>query len=194
TRDVVESSIYLNDIKITLQDTAGIRSTTDDTIEQEGIKKSLESIDNADIILLVLDGTKDISEQEDQFKDLINKPNLIKVISKGDINNNHNGLLISAINNDIRLLIDSIITYIENNVFNINDNNNALLITQNQIDVFKELDTKLELASQEAKNGGTADVVALELEYALKLLGKVIGKEIDNSYIQQLFSNFCLGK
>ncbi|NQX83313.1 MAG: tRNA uridine-5-carboxymethylaminomethyl(34) synthesis GTPase MnmE, partial [Mycoplasmataceae bacterium] len=109
TRDIIESIIYVDGIKITLQDTAGIKNETNDPIEQEGIKRSINSINNSDIIIHLLDGTKNLNKQKKLFKYLLdNKRNkLIEVISKSDLITN-SGLTISAINNTIEPLLNKI--------------------------------------------------------------------------------------
>ncbi len=194
TRDIVESIIYIDGVKVTLQDTAGIRSETNDLIEQEGINRSIKSIENSDIVIMILDGTKDLDIQRNDFKNMIKDRNkLIEVVSKADIKQN-NGINISAINNDIEPLLDAIKIFIKNNIFDNENNNNALLITQNQIDIFNQIKNNLESSIQFIDNNLTADIVAFELEDSMKNLGKVVGKEINQDYLTNLFASFCIGK
>ena len=197
TRDVVESTIYLDGIKITLQDTAGIRNETNDLIEKEGISRSLNSIKNSDIVLLLLDGTKDLNNQRIIFKDIIekNKSKLIQVKTKSDISSTDlNFVNISSLNNDIEHLINAINIFVKENIFDIDKNNNSLLITQNQVDQFTKISDSLNSAINFIEYGETPDVVLFEIEIAMKHLGKIIGKEIDQDYLSNLFSSFCIGK
>lgn len=195
TRDIVESSVYINGVKITLQDTAGIRKETDDKIEKIGISKSIEAINNSDIILFLIDGTKPIDKQRKIFKDILsnNKDKVIEVFTKSDLKKNK-GLSISATEGDINNLLDSINKFIKDFVFDIDKNNNALLITQNQINKFNEVSNSLKIVSKGIENNETIDLIAFELENSMKILAYMLGKEINQEYILNLFSNFCVGK
>ncbi len=195
TRDVIDSTTFIDGVKVTLQDTAGIRSATDDVIEQEGIKRSLTTIDNADIVLVLLDGVKDLNEQRKFFKDITDKHSnkIIEVITKADIKPNE-GINISNDEESLELLLDAIKTFIKENVFDEDKNDRALLITQNQVDNFSSILNSIEIALGFIKADETPDVVAFELEQSMKQLGKIIGKEIDQNYLTDLFANFCIGK
>ncbi len=195
TRDIVESQIYINGLKVTLQDTAGIRNETNDKIEQEGINRSIKSINESDIVIVIIDGIKDLNEQRENFKKLLkgNENKVIEVISKSDIKNN-DGINISALNNDIDQLLDKINLFVMNNIFDNDKNNNSLLITQNQVDIFSQINLSLEIAIAFIKSGETADIVAFELENSMKILGKILGKEINQQYLSNLFASFCIGK
>ncbi len=195
TRDVVESITYINGIKATLQDTAGIRSKTDDTIEQEGIRRSIETIEKADIVLVLLDGTKSLEEQRGYFKEINDKHSnkIIEVITKADVTT-HEGINVSNEHESLTPLLNEIEKFVKENVFDEEINKNSLLITQSQIDNFNSILNSLDIAIGFIKNNETPDVVAFELENSMKQLGKVIGKEIDQDYITNLFANFCIGK
>lgn len=195
TRDVIDSITYLDGLKVTLQDTAGIRSNTDDVIEKEGIKRSLDTIDKADIVLVLLDGTKDIQEQRDFFTDISNKYSnkILEVITKADIKSN-NGINISNSEESLIPLLDAITKFVKENVFDEDKDEKSLLITQSQIDNFSSILNSLEIAIGFIKHNETPDVVAFELEQSMKQLGKIIGKQIDQNYLTDLFANFCIGK
>lgn len=192
TRDVVDSITYIDGLKVTLQDTAGIRNETNDIIEMEGIKRSLKTIEEADIVLILIDGTDDINKQRDEFKDIYSNKS-IEIITKADIKKNE-GLNISSKDNSYLKILDAIKEFVKENVFDENKNTNSLLITQSQVDNFSSVKNSLEIALAFIKANETADVVAFELENSMKLLGKIIGKEIDQDYLTNLFASFCIGK
>lgn len=195
TRDVVESTTYIDGIKVTLQDTAGIRSETDDIIEKEGIRRSLKTIDEANIVLVLVDGSKDLNTQREEFKNITDKYSnkVIEVITKSDLVK-HDGLNISYEDKNLDILLDSIKEFVKHNVFDEEKDTNTLLISQSQVDNFNSILESLSIATSLINNGETADVVAFELENSMKKLGKVLGKEIDQDYITNLFANFCIGK
>ena len=70
TRDIVDSTLYIDGVKVTIKDTAGIRKKTDNAIEREGINRSINTAKESDIVLLLLDGTKDKEEQKKEFIDI----------------------------------------------------------------------------------------------------------------------------
>ncbi len=195
TRDVVESSIFIDGIKVTLQDTAGIRSETDDQIEHEGINRSKKTLNESDINLFLIDGTKDIQEQRELFSPLlVDKEKVIEVITKSDLVKHEEGINISSNDENNNLLLDQISEFIKTNIFDSSINKNSLLITQSQIDNFKIINESLGVALNFIKRDETPDVVAFELENSMKQLGKVIGVEINQDYLTNLFANFCIGK
>lgn len=190
TRDVVEASIYLNDVKVTFQDTAGLRRTKN-FIEKKGVKKTYEVLEKADIIISIEEKTNRLDFIK--FKKYEHK--LIKVMNKKDLSkfNNKNYINISVKNNDIFELKKEITNFIKKKII-IKEDDNAILITQNQITKFNEVLSNIVNAIEIISKGYNADIVAFEIEQILKKLGIIIGKEIDQNYIANLFSSFCLGK
>ena len=196
TRDIVESTMYLDGVKVTFQDTAGIRKTTLNKIEKIGIEKAYDSIELSDIVINIFDGTKSINRQKEIFKSIIKEysDKIIEVISKSDIKeNNSYPINISAKNNDISDLLEEVKKFIRNNIFD-NENNNALLITQNQVDNFSSVLLKVKSSISYINQNETSDIVLFELETAMKLLGSMIGEKIDQDYMDNLFAGFCIGK
>lgn len=196
TRDIVESTMYIDGIKVTFQDTAGIRKNTRDKIEKEGIKRTHDSMKKADVILKVIDGSKSIAEQEKFFKEIDKdfSKKIINVFSKSDIKKHTSKKIsISARYNDIDKLVDSLKKFIRENIYDSN-NNNALLITQNQVDNFTSILEKLENSLLLISKNETSDIFAFELETAMKELGAIIGEKIDQNYMTNLFASFCIGK
>ncbi len=190
TRDVVESSILLNDVKVTLQDTAGLR-TTDDSVEQQGIKKTLETLETADIIIAVEEPSEKLNYSDLEKFD----SKIIKVMNKKDLVDldNDEYITTSALNKDINELIIKISDYIKNNLKNINFKN-AILITSNQVNNFEKILSHIKKAISMLKDNFSIDVVALEIETIIKELGAILGIVVDQDYTSNLFASFCLGK
>ncbi len=195
TRDVVDSTIFIDGIKVTIKDTAGIRKETNDLIEQEGINRSIKTAKDSDIVLLLIDGTDDLDLQRDEFKEITNDTNekLIEIITKADIKKNE-GLNISTKDDSYKKVLDAITNFVKENVFDEDRNKNSMLITQSQIDNFILINSSLQSALAFINANETEDVIAFELENAMKILGKIIGKEIDQDYLTNLFASFCIGK
>ncbi|BDU67378.1 MAG: tRNA modification GTPase MnmE [Candidatus Tyloplasma litorale] len=196
TRDVIESITYIDGLKVTLQDTAGIRNGTIDLIEKEGIRRSKKTINDANIVILLLDGTKELNFQRELFKEVYEKYNfkLIEVLTKSDIIKHKKTLNISNKKETLIPLLNKIKEFVKFNIYDDDKDNNSLLISQSQIDNFNFIKHSLSNAINFIQYGETADVVLFELENSMKLLGKIIGKEIDQNYLTNLFANFCIGK
>ncbi|BDV03807.1 MAG: tRNA modification GTPase MnmE [Candidatus Hepatoplasma scabrum] len=199
TRDVVESSIYLKNHLITFQDTAGLRKFGN-KVEKIGIKKSFNTLKNADIIILLIDGTKSVNKQLNNFKEIISNYSnkIITVLNKKDQLKknklNDNLLKISAKENNILELEKAIIKYIETKLIAKFTIEEAILITDNQINNFKNINEKLTNIIKMIDENYQEDIISFEIEIILRDLYKILGKELDEDYIYQLFSTFCIGK
>ncbi len=196
TRDVIEAQLYISGIKVTFQDTAGIRES-DDFIENEGIKRSFKILENADIVLFMLDATKDIAIQEKKFHNEFKRYNnkLIKVLNKKDlIKGTHlNEIVISAKNNDINSLVIFLEKYINENIINFNEDE-SILISNSQLERFKEIKIKIIGIIEMVNAGYPEDILYYEFNEIIKQLYIIIGKEIDEDYFTNLFKDFCIGK
>ena len=191
TRDVVESQILIDGHKITLQDTAGIRDSND-SIELMGINKSKFTSQNCDILIKLFDPKINIEEQKKEFKKFnIENKNSINVITKNGSYKNY--ITVNAKDEEVHNLLDEISKNIKDKMITENTSD-PLLLTSNQINIFSTILNELNIAKNSLDKGITIDVVALNIETTIKELGKMIGKEIDQDYLLNLFSGFCIGK
>ena len=100
TRDIVEGQIMLDGLRLNLIDTAGIRPT-EDVIEKIGIEKSYQIMDHADLVIVVLDGSVPLQDEDQALLDMTSQRTRIVVWNKADLNADHEGICISAKNADI---------------------------------------------------------------------------------------------
>ena len=107
TRDIVEGQIMLDGLRLNLIDTAGIR-TTDDVIEKKGIEKSYQIMDQADLIIIVLDGSEPLQEEDERLLAMTEGRTRIVAWNKADLGTAHEGICISAKHEDIHPLTDEI--------------------------------------------------------------------------------------
>lgn len=198
TRDIIEAQINLNNITLNLIDTAGIRDT-DDIIEQIGVSKSLEKIEKAQIILLILDGSKLLDEEDYKLLKLVkNRPHL-KVINKGDLAQKiQNEELPDAIT--ISALLDEGIDYIEKailkkiNLDNIYNEDFTYVSNARQLSKINEAIEALQESLDSIKQCEYIDFTELSLRKAWSALGEITGEVNTDSLLDELFSKFCLGK
>lgn len=199
TRDIIESSFLLNGYLVNLIDTAGIRKT-DNLIEKMGIDKSLEQIENADLVLLILDGSKKLSQEDKDLLKKVKKYNYLIFINKSDLNlkieteylKNYDYVIGNTLNNELEELKNKIISKFSLDLINekelvfiTNTEHQALLKdTLNTIDsIFKNI-----------KKNVPIDMLTIDLGKCYENLGKIIGKTYEEDLINEIFKNFCLGK
>ena len=193
TRDVVEGSINLNGIKLDLLDTAGIHESNDE-VENIGINKSKESLDEAELVLLVLDASNELNEIDKELLELTKNKNRIIVLNKCDLNKKLDieGIEISAINQDISLLKDKIIEVLG---FDIKDyKNKALLTSSRQIGLINKTKEALLNIKELIKEEAPFDILSVDMKIAYDSLKEILGEISSLGYDDVIFSKFCVGK
>ncbi len=195
TRDIVEGSVNLKDIKINFIDTAGIRET-EDLDEQIGVKKSLEAKNKADFIILVLNYNEILSEEElNIIKELsensiifVNKNDLDKKIelSKNAIYGNTNYI------NGLDSLKEELIKKLKIN--EILNQDMTYLGNTRQLDLMIKTNESIKNAISARKNNVPIDLIEIDLKKAWELLGEITGEFYEDELVDNIFSNFCLGK
>ncbi|MCV3753832.1 tRNA uridine-5-carboxymethylaminomethyl(34) synthesis GTPase MnmE [Ureaplasma zalophigenitalium] len=189
TRDVIETVINIDGFTLKLFDTAGIHET-DDQIEQYGINKALNLINQVDLVLYLIDQDKIEYDIYDQIK---NKVHLI-IHTKKDLQRDFNNkyIYINAQQKDIQDLIEAIKAQFK--VHEFSDVNVNVLSSHRQIGLLKQVYEKIKYSINILENGATIDLVLADLEIAnLKLL-ELLGENKEYDFLDELFANFCLGK
>jgi tRNA modification GTPase len=193
TRDVVEGKIRLNGLTLNLLDTAGIRDASNE-VEKIGIEKSKVSIENADLVLLVLEANKFTSEDQ-ELLDLTENKKRIIVYNKKElisINDYKEGeVYISALNKDTKALEEAI-----SKLFNLSelDNITPALCSSRELGLLLKVKENLLKAKEEAQCGIALDLIAIFLKAAYDATKEILGQEITVDLEQEIFSRFCLGK
>ena len=199
TRDIVEGTITLNGVALNFIDTAGIRET-DDIVEKIGVDKSKSVASSADIIIYVLNNNEEISPEEletmgnlDSKKTIIfvNKSDLEQKINLGNISReivlgntvSDNGLdnLLVAIKNKLNL--DSIV-----------NKDMSYLSNIREITLVNKASVALNSAKKSLEEELPIDVIEIDLKRAWEYLGEIIGEAYEDELVDNIFSNFCLGK
>lgn len=197
TRDVVESEVNLGKISLHLLDTAGIRKT-DEVVEQIGVERSIKLIDEAQLILLVIDQQTGLTDEINQLYEKIKtKPHLV-LINKCDNKEQisyqfSNEICISATNgHNLDQIQEQILSLFNLSDFNIVDK--AILTNMMQIALLIEAKASLETALNNINLGLDIDIIEIDLKQTLYQLGEIIGVNVVDDLLNNLFSNYCLGK
>lgn len=191
TRDVVEGQVNINGITLNLLDTAGIRDT-EDVIEEIGVKKSKSLIEEADLIILVLEADK-ILEEDKELINLTESKRRIIVYNKEDLisSKKEDGIYISALNKDISSLKKEISSMFELDKLN---ELSPSLCSEREIGLLMKTRNSLLQAKEEALNNISLDLIAISLKEGYDAIKDILGEEIKVDLSEEIFSRFCVGK
>ena len=192
TRDVVEGEINLNGVTLHLLDTAGIRESSD-AVESIGVNKSKEAINKADLVIVLLDASKELDKQDKDILDLVKDIPHVIVYNKADKldSKEDNKLYISALNNDINPLKEEIykVLGIKEEAFRTPSLNNA-----RQLGLLKVTKEALLKAKDDASSDLSIDLVSVSLMDAYNAILEILGEYKQTDISKEIFSRFCVGK
>ena len=193
TRDIVEGSISIDGIVLNMIDTAGIRET-DDIIESMGVEKSKELINQADLVLLVIDGSLKLDQGDQELLELTNDSNRIIVLNKADqgIKVNLDGVVISAKDSDIGALTNKVKEMFE--LGKIIDNNDHILTNARQTMLLQKASQALNQAVEAMKMLVPTDLIVTDLYECWNNLKEILGEKAKEDLFDELFKRFCIGK
>ncbi len=198
TRDLVEAKINLGNITLNLIDTAGIRETLD-TVEQIGVNKSKQALKNSELVLMVLDGSKELSAKDLELLELIKEKKHIIIINKKDLGlkldpkDFNNSIVISTYSqSDLDCLKELIKKTVE--LEKLESKDITLISNARQIEKLSLAVIALEEALKEINDNLYIDFIELHLKQAWMYLGEIIGEVSTDDLLDELFSKFCLGK
>ena len=198
TRDSVEASLIIDNIILNLIDTAGIRKT-DDVVESIGVDKSIKLINEADLILFVLDGSTKLDDDDKKIMERLEGKNYITIINKADLenkiddNNLKNVIRVSALKN---INMDQISTKIKEifNLEKIETEDLSYVSSARALAILNKIETSVEEVKKGLKDGFTLDMIDIDLKNIWNLLGDIIGENYEDELIDTLFERFCVGK
>ena len=197
TRDTLTESFIYKGIRINLIDTAGIHESSD-YVENLGIERSWDTINNADVILYIIDCTVGFDSRDTEIISKINKDNIIIINNKIDINNsNYKNNNFKTINTSATKEegLDILKEEIYNKAISTPLNSDYLYITNTRHKIILEK-TLLSLNNciNSINNSFSLDLIAIDLRDAWQNLGEITGKNYNNEVLDLIFSKFCLGK
>lgn len=217
TRDALHETINLHGISLNMIDTAGIHETQD-VVEKIGVERAKKYAAEADMILYVVDASEDLDEDDQEIISLLNGKKAIIILNKSDLENkitedvlkeklyelkNHDNI------EDIKILrtstidpssensgMDELEETIRNMFFEgeLKHNNELVVTNLRHKEALQDALNSLKLVERSIEDGMPEDFYSIDLTSAYASLGKIIGEEVDEDVVNEIFSKFCMGK
>ncbi len=206
TRDVLQESIKLHGIGLNIIDTAGIRST-EDVVEKIGVEKAKKYAADADLIIYVVDASVPLDENDSEIIPLIQEKNTIILLNKSDLDCivEEEKLLVNIGNRNIRVIRTSTkdntgIDILENTIKelffqgDIKVNVEVVITNQRHKEALQDAYESLCQVIRSLEDDMPEDFYSIDLMSAYASLGKIIGEEVGDDLVNEIFSKFCMGK
>ena len=210
TRDTVEENASMGGIPIVLVDTAGLRDS-DDKVEQIGIERTTQAIAGADLVILVLDGSQALDDDDNKvlsFIEKMSRDNILVVINKEDLGQSVSEEAVLEKLPGVRIISTSLVgkgsleaarkvseaiseMY---DLSGINAKETNIVTNERHVHLLRKASLDIDEAISILRNGEPVEVAELSAHYAYESLGKIIGEEVGEEILDTVFSKFCLGK
>lgn len=203
TRDVIEQDVVIGNLTLKISDTAGVRDT-DDIIEKIGVEKTYRYADNADLIIMVIDSSDDLNDEDIGLFEYIRNKNAIILLNKSDLKT-----VISE---------EDVAVYTEKKVLSISakdktgiielkdclekmfisgsiEYNDEIFITNERH--FNLIELAINSINEALNNIGMEmpeDIISIDMVNSYECLGNIIGESLENDIVDEIFSKFCMGK
>ncbi|CAC8298744.1 TPA: tRNA uridine-5-carboxymethylaminomethyl(34) synthesis GTPase MnmE [Staphylococcus aureus] len=204
TRDVLEEYVNVRGVPLRLVDTAGIRET-EDIVEKIGVERSRKALSQADLILFVLNNNETLTQEDYTLYEVVKNEDVIVIVNKMDLEQNIDINEVKDMIGDTPLIqtsmlkqegIDELEIQIRDLFFGGEVQNQDMTYVSNSrhISLLKQARQTIQDAIDAAESGVPMDMVQIDLTRTWEILGEIIGETASDELIDQLFSQFCLGK
>ncbi len=204
TRDVLEEYVNVRGVPLRLVDTAGIRET-EDIVEKIGVERSRKALSQADLILFVLNNNEALTQEDYTLYEVVKNEDVIVIVNKMDLEQNIDINEVKDMIGDTPLIqtsmlkqegIDELEIQIRDLFFGGEVQNQDMTYVSNSrhISLVKQARQTIQDAIDAAESGVPMDMVQIDLTRTWEILGEIIGETASDELIDQLFSQFCLGK
>ncbi|HCV7925511.1 TPA: tRNA uridine-5-carboxymethylaminomethyl(34) synthesis GTPase MnmE [Staphylococcus aureus] len=204
TRDVLEEYVNVRGVPLRLVDTAGIRET-EDIVEKIGVERSRKALSQADLILFVLNNNEALTQEDYTLYEVVKNEDVIVIVNKMDLEQNIDINEVKDMIGDTPLIqtsmlkqegIDELEIQIRDLFFGGEVQNQDMTYVSNSrhISLLKQARQTIQDAIDAAESGVPMDMVQIDLTRTWEILGEIIGETASDELIDQLFSQFCLGK
>ena len=200
TRDIVEGSIIFDGIELSLIDTAGIRDT-DNLAEKIGVEKSISLIDKANLIIVVLNSSEELTDNDKFILDKVKDKNPIIVLNKNDL-----PIKIDKSKLDFKHIVSTNTNTLDGieplkeeiksmfKLSEIKEDDYTYLANERQLSLAKQALKSLGDAKVSLDNDEHVDIIEIDLKEVFDILGSITGESYSDELLDELFANFCVGK
>lgn len=193
TRDVIEEFVNFDGVPLVLLDTAGIHETQD-VVEKIGVERSKKAIEEAELVVLMIDLSRPLDDEDDELLKLTDNKKRIIVANKSDIKavEFNNAIEISVKTGDG---MDKLSAEVRS-LYNLGELESGGIVVTNlrHISSLTRVKETLERACDAVENGLPQDLAALDIYVAIDILGEITGDTVSESIVSEIFHNFCVGK
>ncbi len=200
TRDVIEEYVNIKGVPLKLVDTAGIRET-DDVVEKIGVERSKKALEEADLVLLVLNASEKLTKQDRSLLEISQNSNRIVLLNKTDLPEKierdqlpQDAIPISVLKNENIDLIEDRINQLFFDNAGIIEQDATYLSNTRHISLIEKALESLQAVNQGLELGMPVDLLQVDMTRTWEILGEITGDATPDELITQLFSQFCLGK
>lgn len=205
TRDVIEEYVNVDGVPLKLIDTAGIRDTKDQ-VEKIGVERSRKALDAADLILLLIDNSEELTAEDRELLEATKDKQRIVILNKTDLPNKVDRRELKKLVGSDKLIETSIVKNEGMNQLGetiskmffeegIENNQNSVMVTNaRHIGLLHQADDALGDVLKGIAAGMPVDLVQIDMTRCWDLLGEITGDSYQDELLDQLFSQFCLGK
>ena len=200
TRDVIEEYINLDGIPVKIVDTAGIRQT-EDVVEKIGVERSKAKIQEADLIVFMIDTSRELDDEDKEIIEYIKDKKYIVLLNKVDLYRRVNDSSLTSLDNKIEISaktgfgINDLKQNIKELFFNGKIDAESLYITnvRHKQALYRSKEN-CEVALIQVKNKEFLDLISIYVTSGLKALGEITGSELEEDLVNKIFAEFCCGK
>ncbi len=201
TRDVVEDTVLFGGVPLRLADTAGL-CQTEDPVEIAGVKRAVDRIRSAQLVLAVFDASRPLREADKKFAEEIKNSVCVAVINKADLPQKidkeyiqsrfkHTVEISASSGTGLELLKNAVLDVLGAADF---DPSQGVLYTERQRDAASNAEKSLEEALSALENGMTFDAVTISVDDAISSLLELTGERVTEEVVDAVFRQFCVGK
>ena len=204
TRDFIKEKIYLNGFLAEITDIAGINAKSENSIEKQGIRRGRDQIEDADIVVFMLDAAAGADKDDMEIYELIRKKKHLLVINKSDISDNNSIAEISAMFPGEKIIsvsvlkdinIEKILDYFKEVLEDFKGSGLTIAINLRQKTILKKLiKTIYNIEKAIGNEKVDLEIVAEEIRDAISFIGKLLGETTEEDILNGIFSSFCIGK
>lgn len=203
TRDLIEETVSLKGLPVKIIDAAGIRSHHADCVEQEGVRRALDKVSEADLVLLLVDGTVPVAEELMELTASLGANPYLIVITKSDLPRCADLSVLSAplgvceISARNRSGIDQLVTLIYNHFVQsdvLSSGEGAVISNVRHRDILARVRQSLDSFESNLQLDLPPELLALDIRSALGALGEITGETTTDDLLDLIFSSFCVGK